>query len=307
LYAADPGEDPTTAEAIATLATKPWLGALSQWSAGSVHLTTTNITAAQAGKNLLIAFTGATWSYLDHVQVRYEPAPRARQVVRVATFTNQIQDTYVIDITGATYSNLNFGAREDFSVGTAVGLRKGLLRFDLTSLPAGYDSIKRITLKLTEHPTYDSTGSGLINAYRIAAANKEWVEGTGSGAAQDGSACWAYKAYSATSPTNWAGSPGLSTPGTDYDTETVGTFDFDTTSNRVYEVELAPYTPALRDALVAEWRGPQANNAGIVLIGPTVKGNELEIASSENSTTAARPVLTVEYYYTPKGTLIKIW
>jgi hypothetical protein len=225
-----------------------------------------------------------------------------------ATFntTNVIADTMVSDYTAQ--ADKNYGAYAGMWVEKASTYqRTTLMRFNLSALAGKYASIERITLKLTEHDTVISYGAGPVRAHRILSGNKDWVEGTSTGvAAENGLACWLYKAYSATAPTNWAGnSPGPSVAGTDYDATALGSFYHNNTADAVYYLSLAPADAALRKDLVDQWSGSQSDNAGVLLIADPASSHALYLCSSEQATEAKRPVLTVEYV--PAGPSVAVF
>ncbi len=193
----------------------------------------------------------------------------------------------------------NYGGRNYTFLGNPFGSGltgaegKGLLRFDLSSEISTLSSVSSISLTFKESGNRDSVGSGTINIYRVAAANSAWVEGTSQGAASTGECTWKNLAHASTP---WAGSVGLGTAGTDYVNILLGSFTFDGSEDGTYTVDLAAGDAALRLALIQEWSGTQANNAGLLfdIVGAPVDSG-LNLASSEDGTVSFRPELTVDY------------
>ena len=148
----------------------------------------------------------------------------------------------------------NYGGRNYIFLGdpfgTTTGEGKGLLRFDLSNKISTLASVSSISLTFKESGNRDSTGSGTINIYRVAAANSAWVEGVHQAAAATGECTWKNLAHSGTP---WAGSVGMGTAGTDYVNTLLGSFTFDGSENGTYSVDLATGDAALRLALIQEW------------------------------------------------------
>ncbi len=110
----------------------------------------------------------------------------------------------------------NTGADGRMIVGgtSAATPRHELMRWNLSSLAGRYTTITAVTLRL-HWATATSGNTGTVQMYPLAAANAGWVEGVhGTGVtAGANESCWEYKNYSTT---NWAGSQGASTSGTDF-------------------------------------------------------------------------------------------
>jgi len=125
--------------------------------------------------------------------------------------------------------------------------------------------------------------------YKFKPANN-WVEGTTNGTAPEiGANCWTFLAYDASSPTNWAGSAGAGTSGTDYfadvsppilsgDTTAVGD----------------PLTTTLPTAWVTDWRDTPSNNQGFI-VNPTGGSTNGRMGSTENSNSATHPTFEIDY------------
>lgn len=169
-------------------------------------------------------------------------------------------------------------------------LRRCLMEWDVSGVPAGA-TITAVTLSVNTWDDANRTQNDTVNVFTVAEANEGWSEGGSCGAPDNDDACWAYKAYNYS---NWAGSAGLSTSGTDYDstaaaTETVndgtsGWVDFDFTAAGVADMQ----TAVDGDDVI-----------GFVLIGSGTAGTLTPFPSSEDATVEDRPKLVITY--TPAG------
>jgi hypothetical protein len=182
-------------------------------------------------------------------------------------------DTYVAS--GAV--NNNYGA--------AVALRttdtqKTLIEFDLSGITADA-TCNSATLSMWSINSFTEV---TFNIHEIAAANGDWVEGTKTGALEAGSSCWNYKI----APTdNWAGSVGLSTEGTDYGADVIGTITY---PDEAADTEAQS---SLDITAVEGWFGETNTNYGILLIGSG--GSDRSWHSSDGETAGYRPKLVVDY------------
>lgn len=182
----------------------------------------------------------------------------------------------------------NYGGHSEVFVGKDGDIpRRGLYRFDVTSLDGLYDNIQSATLRLhikdkaVSFPNY-------MDLYRLTADNASWVEGTAGGSPQAGSSCWAYRSYDATNPVAWdSGTPGTGAadymPGgpiasVAYDGTTSGTMEF-----------------VINDpAVIADWVA--GNNPGLLLRARDESNDSrLMFHSSESGSAAFRPELRIEY------------
>lgn len=190
----------------------------------------------------------------------------------------------------------NYGASASLYLGktTAGGNpveSKALLRFDITSLAGKFDSINSVTLTMTfvTQTPVNTTNIGL-NLYQISGANSGWVEGTANGVAEAGSSSWNRMVYSGT---NWAGSDGLSTSGTDY----VATVIDGTKSISSPGSSGTQYSWTLPSSLIVDWIG--GTNTGLLFAssnwGDMISGDYFRFASSGYSTASYRPTLTINY------------
>lgn len=181
----------------------------------------------------------------------------------------------------------NGGAHNNFQFATN---QRSLLEFTLSGLPAGANC-RRATLYL--YKSYEEKEGKDVDIYvhSISRANAGWHAGNKDiKSASRGECCW--EAYAADGRGGvlrpWAGSPGLSTPGVDYELPAMGAFKFDGESGQgtEFRVELDP-------ARVKGWFGLNNTNYGIVLIAANMSGH---VAQSDNvDHPEYRPKLVVEF------------
>jgi hypothetical protein len=172
------------------------------------------------------------------------------------------------------------------STGSAETFKRsaGIIKFNTAPINGGL--ILGATLYLYNYRA-EWTDRGTIMAYRMLDGNSGWIAGTLNGSSLLGAVCWAYKAFSATSPTAWAGSAGCNTPGVDIATAplsgavTLGNFDW----AQGQEVVI-PLT-------IGEARAMYAANDGITLTN--TEDSFFDYCASNVSTATYRPKLVVEY------------
>lgn len=191
-------------------------------------------------------------------------------------------------------SQYNYGVSPViFSNGSTQTNSHILLRFDVSSL-AGKGAIDSAILKLTMITADDGINPKDIpfSIYRIADANAGWVQGAKYYGAQadNGEVCWDYKIYNTDpgSAVAWAGSPGLSTPVTDYDPTPVATgiYSQDTADNHT-TINLA-----LPASLVQDW--VDGTNAGLLIVGD-ITNRAIQFQSSDYGSNSEHPALEVTY------------
>jgi len=125
---------------------------------------------------------------------------------------NQLNGGYMFGGELINYGGLTwFGANEPASA-------RGLLRFDVSSLAGQFNEVISIELRL-----YQTDGLADVNvaAYEISDANSNWQEGVDIGSLSSfggywNRTTWATKLRDLTDE-SWAGAPGLTTAGIDYD------------------------------------------------------------------------------------------
>ena len=185
------------------------------------------------------------------------------------------------------------GSSTTIQVSTGATQRKGLIRFDLSSIAAG-SITTAAALKLTSGGIYVATVS--YNIYKISDANGDWIEGTSSSTpAPSGEPCWNAKVAdgSAGVTTAWAGSAGLSTAGTDFIDTILATYDntsgnYDLAINTQYDWDFN--SSGL--TVINSYFGQATNNGFLFTQTGTV---QTSFHSVEATTESYRPVLTVTY------------
>jgi len=164
---------------------------------------------------------------------------------------------------------------------------KALLEFDLSSIDAA--ATCNSALFSVYRAVQGSANAYTLTTYSIASGNAAWVEGTSANPAPSGSPCWNALAADGSGgvTTAWAGSAGLATPTTDYETSALGTVN----GNRSDAVG-TEYQTSLTPSRVAGWFGGSNTNYGVLVITSAADGN---IASSDNTDTTLRPKVVVDW------------
>jgi len=147
------------------------------------------------------------------------------------------------------------------------------IRWDLSSIPTG-SVVTAATMTLYKTNTQSWRNNSDLICYEISDANGDWIENR---------VCYVYK--NKNTSTNWAGSLGCSTPNIDYNTPSMGTFEFE-------RYVAGPKDAALDTSVVAGWCGQSTNNG---MICRTADDAVLDISSSDHGTASWRPKLVVEY------------
>lgn len=180
-----------------------------------------------------------------------------------------------------------------FNYGAALSLiqfnlTKGLLEFDLSSIPAAA-AVVAATLYLYQSGS-GAAGAWMVTVWSIAVGNAAWTEGNQNGAlAPAGTPCWDALAANGAGgvTTAWAGSAGLATANIDYETPALGTF-----AGNKSDANGTEYTLALAPSRVQGWCGASNTNYGLLL---TANASIAALASSGHATAAWRPKLVVDY------------
>lgn len=183
--------------------------------------------------------------------------------------------------------NFNFGGAPALFVGASPfgnNPIRTIHRYDISMIP-GNATIQaaEIVIEVTL-----VTGSGdTVSLYMIADANNDWVEGSSNNETEVGASCWNDRTYP--NSTEWAGSPGLSTAGTDYvNTKLMSDVAISTTGSKTLTLNAAGVA-SIEDRL---------GDGDIEFLfhnTTTTEDNLFYLASSENGTTAFRPYLKVTY------------
>lgn len=204
-------------------------------------------------------------------------------------------------------AGLNYGGRPTLLVGVLGSnkVRSGLIGFDVTSLAGQYTSITSITLRLYVDSIHDSTSTEQINVSLEKSGNAGWVEGTGNGAAQTGTADWN---YAGDSSVPWLGGENGARTTTD-NYGNVATTDKLTSSTAGagtwIDIDLSALPGVTGVQTLTQimdlWSGNGgADNAGMILKylynTDTFSGTpQWSFASSEYGTQTLRPELIVNY------------
>jgi hypothetical protein len=175
--------------------------------------------------------------------------------------------------------SFNYGAAPAIALYAGSAL---LYRFNVAgSLPVGA-SIEAATMKI--YSLSEQNSSATIRAYKILPANGAWLEGNNNGTPSSFfDPNWSYLDYG--SLTNWAGSLGMSTAGTDYYNIPEVSIADTLTSSTAYSLEISSST-------ANSWL-TAANNQGLVLRSDS--NNWLWFATKEATSTNQHPVLDVIY------------
>ena len=225
----------------------------------------------------------------------------------IISFQQGADNALVTNYQGTDDNGIHAGSRVDQNAGTyhvgPVGKSpwggdpsRGLMRFDLSAMAGLYLDINSITLKLYANKYY-KTG---VSIYAIKPANAAWVEGSVQWAVETGSSCWNYKAYDTS---DWAGSAGLGTPDTDYDSVPLATFDtLNNGAGGMISIALTGHAGLTLKDLIDHWSGDQANNAGLLLKADDESSGSAMLASSEVLFGAA-PELVIDYVVPDPATL----
>lgn len=190
------------------------------------------------------------------------------------------------------------GSGPDIFVGRTSGTvdppardRRGLVRFDVSSIPAG-STVTRVTLGLIVTRTPPAPATPTVSLHRLLVDFGEGVSsGMGMGApAAPGDATWVHRIAPNTA---WGAGGGLA--GTDYIAAASGS-DSDGLIGSTQGME----------ADVQAWVDTPASNFGWMLIGGEgTAGSVRGYASRENNVASARPLLSVAYLTPPDLTIVK--
>jgi hypothetical protein len=189
------------------------------------------------------------------------------------------KDTYV---SGSTNNNGKSASM------TLTATRKGLFEFDLSSIPADAtcDSAAVSVFQLAT----GAASAFTLTWYSIASGNAAWIEGTKNGAlAGAGEPCWDALAADGVGgvTTAWAGSAGLATSGTDYESTALGSVNGDRSDANGTE-----YAASLTTSRVEGWFGASNTNYGLLSLVSAAGGG---VGLSDHTTTGYRPKLVVTY------------
>jgi len=193
------------------------------------------------------------------------------------------QDTFL----ASNYVTNNYGIHTSCVYSTA--LSKGLMRWDLSSIPAGtVVNSAVLTLRVNTAILADRT----LTFYPVSAANGDWTEGAVSHVqAQAGEPCWNAKCADGSGgvTTAWAGAAGMATAGVDYVDAVMGSAAWLASMSAGQTLDVS-----LDTRVVATWLGAVTNDGMMAVVLPTIGGIAL-LDSSDSGTSSARPKLVVVY------------
>jgi len=200
--------------------------------------------------------------------------------------------------------NISNGAGNAFYAGRSnqsgsVEIRRGLMHFNLTSIPAGA-TITNASLRLVSE-NVGQNGNRTMILHRVL---QDWGQGTSSAtgqgsAATTNDATWLYRFYI---PTNPGTSPKWTTFG--------GTFDKADSASGICPnlggaFTMSGISTSTMVSDIRAWLADPANNFGWEILGDeTVPGTAKKIYSRENTTAANRPQLTITYAVPEPSSLI---
>lgn len=194
------------------------------------------------------------------------------------------QDTFLDGFSGEMDWN-NGGQLFGYAGNLSGSFIRHLFRWDLSSIPKTMGCVSA-ALSVRDTNFASRTANNTVNIYKVADANGTWVEGTASDATEVGSCCWNKKVYNTT---NWAGSVGMGTAGTDYVNTVLATASFTDGSSG-----FKTFNFNANGLLVLQsWFGTTGGN-GLFLIGDeATSGSITQWDSSETATSANRPILEI--------------
>ena len=191
--------------------------------------------------------------------------------------------------------------------GNVTNDNRPIWRWDLSALAGQYASINSITMVLTsdEDDMRGNVAEATAELYALKPANAAWAEGAGTGGnAAAGESSYQYLADGAV-PVAWAGGAGAGAVGIDYHSGSMYSYtwrdheDGGASGGDILTWVLSPPMGMTLTDLVDEWSGDQANNAGMILIGPDLSGanakSSAQFRSGDHATLADHPQLIVDY------------
>ena len=194
--------------------------------------------------------------------------------------------------------NYNYGASAEISFGTPLAEANGrgtLIGFDGMFGAGAYQVPSDAGIVSAKLRVYAYTiGGTQYPDYAACAMMSEWVEGTASGAAQEGSSCGDYRTYSS-SP---SGDDYWGTAGTAWYAPKLGVdYDYDIASFTASPTSAGCWVEWDITDIVSDWQSGELANNGLLLRTHYDSWNYLKCYSSDYTTDPnLRPELVVEYY-----------
>jgi len=164
-----------------------------------------------------------------------------------------------------------------------------LMQFELSPIPANA-TLLDATLYLYHSYEPEDGIVATVTIYSLSAANAGWHAGVQDlDPAAAGEFCWNALASDGAGGVliPWAGSPGASTPGVDFEPDPIATFEFD--ENTPLGAEIAV---PLKLERVQGWLGAPNTNYGMIFFSSTNSGH---VAQSDHPKPELRPKLVVRY------------
>ena len=189
------------------------------------------------------------------------------------------EDTYMSSVNTTN----NYGATNLFKVSSYSSSNRGaLIRWDLSSIPTT-SIVSSASLTF-----YVSTAAS--QTYNLYNMRRDWVEGSNNGSSGSG-ASWTY--YGAGTG-SWGTSGAANTSSDRYDSNLwgAGSSSFSTTGSKAVDLNSNGIS------VVQGWIDGSLSNYGFTIQNYSAgssSNNDLQISSSENTTTANRPLLNVTY------------
>ena len=198
------------------------------------------------------------------------------------------EDNSFSDASGLVNFNRGNSPNLFVGAGTVTDQVRIIQRYDLSVIPSG---VTITSAEIVMEAIGINNSGDTPQLYQIADANNDWVEGTQINATESGSSCWNDYAYE--NITEWAGSPGLNTAGTDYiNTKLSPDQAISTTGTKTFVFNAAGVA-AIQNRL-------SDNDIEFFFRNTTITiNNFITFASSENTTDGNRPYLRITHTEPP--------
>lgn len=215
------------------------------------------------------------------------------------------KDNSIFEETGGMGEELSNGTGDIFagttgaSGGPAGTVRRGLLSFDLSSVPPGARfgaAILQLNLKSADiHPNATLQRNTFLNRVLASWGEAGSFNATGGAVALEGDATWVNRLYSATSPTAWT------TGGGDYSTAVSSSFGVGSQTG-LYSFQGPQMTGDIHGWLAA----PSSNHGWIIRSDDFVNQTRKTFDSRESADASKRPALTL-VHASPYEKWLAVW